>query len=652
MKYKFKYRITFSGIIFLLFYLNDCNKVYSQFFNNIKFIENDPGTQLFINPDLLTETEKAIFINALSELATKKQLFDTIEIEQHQSVYSIIKKNYNYNDSKNHKTASLLKDIIKDENDLDVKFSLISGDSLRIPKIPKNPIKGNDKRLAQVFDFVKNESFYYASYVTNNLEENSVSEIIQKSNANLWVYQLSKEDLKTILNSIPNQMQKKLYGEAYITMAKDPAFVEINFPSSYEEEEKTNIYSESISSTLSNQLAHLNSSDFGTYYILDFFNGNNCSHGKKVLSVISERLKEYGLDTLKIKFIPIPINYFQNQDSAIDFLNKYYSSEKLPELTKLEGEATIKALKKLKNNNIQKCENCIPELYLDACMKHYYGEKPDIISTSFFITTTRDIMPNFVSSTTNLVTACLNEPGRTIESLQNRESTINGSSNGAIQPLNSSLLNYATVGSIIVGCQIDKGKFYGMYSSEGGGVTTIGRGIGWNSDCIKPSDKGASFATPDIAIKLLIAKAYWRSNNFKPLALESRTRLLLSSDIDTSFVGKFGSAGQPNLSKLLMLTNGYIENNEGEIVACTISSPSFLDLDITLRMPFKRGLLGISGLSIVDNKVYAFFENSMSWKHIEVKNMLLKITINGIDEVFNSIDQLKLKYKHLVILKN
>lgn len=645
---KYKYTITPFIIIILLFCMDTSNKVYSQTFNNI---QNDSVTQLYINPDLLTETEKAIFINALSELATDKKIFDKIKVKQLQSVYSIIKANYNFNDSENYKTASLLKNIIKDENSLDMKFSLISGDSLRIPTIPNNPIKENNKKLAQVFDFMERKSFVSHTNSLIDLEENIVPENTQKSNAGLWVYKLSKEDLKTILNSIPSQMQKKLYGEAYITIAKDPTFVEINFPSSFEEE-NTNIYSESITSTLNNQLAQLNSADFGTYYILDFFDGNNCSHGKKVLSVISERLKEYGLDSLNIRFIPIPINYFQNQDSAIDFLNKYYSSEKLPELTKLEGQAAIKALRKLKDKNIQKCENCIPELYLDACMKHYYGEKPDVISTSFFITTTRDIMPNFVSSTTNLVTACLNEPGRTIESLQNRESTTNGTSNGAVQPLNSLFLNYATVGSIIVGCQIDKGKFYGMYSSEGSGVTTLGRGIGWNSDCIKPSEKGASFATPDVAIKLLIAKAYWRSKDFKPLALESRTRLLLSSDIDALFVGKFGSAGQPNLSKLLILSNGYVEDNEGKIIECTISNTSFFDLDINLRMPFKRGLFGISGLSIVDNKVYAFFENSMSWKNIEVKNISLNITINGINETFNSIEQLKLKYKHLVTLKN
>lgn len=263
-------------------------------------------------------------------------------------------------------------------------------------------------------------------------------------------------------------------------------------------------------------------------------------------------------------------------------------------------------------------------------------------------------MPNFVNSPTNLITACLNEPGRKIEDLQERESTSNGSSNGAIQPLYSSWMNYAKVGSIIVGCQLDAGKFYGMYSSTGDGVTTLGKGTGWgtNEDCLKPSEKGASFATPDVGIKLLIAKAFWRSKQFLPNALESRTRLLLCSDLDTAFVGKFASAGLPNLSKLIIISDGFVEDNTGEISECAFSDSSFIEYDRNSKNPFMRGSTGISGLTFINGKTYAFFESSFSWKHIDVKNLSIVITNKGATESYNSIDKLISKYKQLIKLKN
>jgi hypothetical protein len=69
-------------------------------------IPRDSVSQLFIDPKYLDENEKAIFIKALSELTSKKQFYDTIKIKQLQTVYSIIKKNYNFDDSKNYKTSS------------------------------------------------------------------------------------------------------------------------------------------------------------------------------------------------------------------------------------------------------------------------------------------------------------------------------------------------------------------------------------------------------------------------------------------------------------------------------------------------------------------------------------------------------------------
>lgn len=652
-----KCKISLSIIMFLLINLYINNEACGQNWNNfntsqkVNTLHTDSASKLYIDPDKLTEEEKAIFIKALSDFSLKKEVFDQVKIEPFQNVSSIIKRKYNIIETINYEAASILKKTVKKLNDLNENYLVFQGDSLSVPIIPNNPKRGNSKSFTQVYDFVDNKSFISPTNSLINYDNRIVSQNIQQTEAGLWMYNLSKKDMQSILDSIPVEMQKKLYGEAFVTINKEPEFVEIYFPSSFETD-SINADSKTISQPLNRKLSDIRSINFGTYYILDFFDGNNCTHGKKVLSVISQRLKEYGLDSLKINIVPIPINYFQNQDSAIIFLKRYYSSDRLSKLTKIEGEATISALKKIKDKNLKNCEICTPEIFIDACMKYYYGKMPDIISTSFYFTTYRDIMPNFVNSPTNLITACLDEPGRKIEDLQDRESTSNGSSNGAIQPLYSSWLNYARVGSIIVGCQIAEGKFYGMYSSDGNGITTLGRGIGWgsNQDCLNPAEKGTSYATPDVAIKLLIAKAYWRSKEFMPSAIEARTRLLLCTDIDSVFVGKFASAGQPNLYKLLVLSNGYTESTDGNISECNISGS--IEFDQNSKLPFQRGINGISGLSFLGEKTYGFFETSLSWKLLDIKNVSIKLISNGIFESFTNIEQLKSSFKQIIKLKN
>lgn len=613
---------------------------------------SDSLLQFYIDPNLMSDSEKSTFIKALSTYAINKSVYDTLFIKPAQNISSVISEYYNFDERKNYESSIVIKKDINFLNSLNENKFLIDTDYISAPKIPMNPTKKSSKKYVQVYDFINNKTFVSTTSLLINNDEINFINNTNKTNAGLWMYKITPNDLKKILDSIPIEMQNKLYGTAFITI-DEPKFVEIKFPRTLDTFNKS-YFPKKTNSNLNNILTQIHIDNYNLYFVLDFFDESNCSHGKKILDVISQRLKELGLNNIESKIKPIPINYFQNQDSALAFLKRYYSSDKLPYLSKFEGENIINKLKKIKDRNLIDCENCIPEIYIDACMKYYYGVKPDIISTSFYITAYRDIMPNFVNSNTNLITACLNEPGRKIEDLIEKESASDGISNGAIQPLYSAWTTYDKFGSIIVGCQIDSDKYYGMYSSTGKGVTTIGKGIGWGTDesCIKSEDKGSSFATPEIAITLLIAKAFWRSKGFTPNALESRTRLLLCSDLDSAFVGKFASGGPPNLSKLIMISEGFFEDNSGNITECEISDSSFIEYDHNMKKPFMRGYDGISGLTFINDKVYAFIESSFSWKCIEVKNLSITVKTNGNVETFTSIEKLTSNFKQLIKLKN
>lgn len=624
--------------------------------NTLRIVEQqstDSTIQLYLDPLSLSDEQKTIFIKALSELAIRKNIFDTIKIKPAETVSSILGDNYNYYAYNGFGTKNLLQTKIKEVNGLDSNYKIIKGNFINIPLIPNNPIRTSSKSFAQVLDFIASKTF--VSSINNLVESKNIpiNEESKKINPGLWMYNISKDDLSFILGSIPTELKEKLYGKGYVVI-DDPEFIEVGFPSIIEEEESRNNDFIPLSTNLKDKMSSLRSHHFGKYFILDFFNGEKCLHGKKVVSVVSQRLKEYGLDSLKINILSIPINFFQNQNLAIDILKKYYSSQFLPKLTKIEGEACINALLKIRDNNIRKCDSCVPEIFLDACIKYYYALSPDIISTSFYVTTFRDIMPNFVSrSTTNIISACLNDPGRKIEDLFDRELLVEGDLTGSIQPLTSLYNQYSRNGAILVGCLLDRGKYYGMYSSSGDGITTLGKGTGWgtDSDCLLTKEKGASFATPDVAIKLLIAKAYWKSKNFKPQSTEARTRVVMCSDIDTALIGKFASSGQINLEKLLIISDGFIEKNDGTLNECTIDKNSFIEFDENTRLQLKRGSLGISGLTFVDNTVLAFFEKSLSWKPINIKKLSILLRVNGVVEEYKSIEAIKSSIRQIIVLQ-
>jgi hypothetical protein len=348
-------------------------------------MERDTIAELYIDPNasVLSDKDRAIIINALSSLSEAKKAFDTIKIKSNDNVYSIINRNFNYLQSSNYYSTNNIKDKVKDINNLNSKLMINEGDELLIPVIPKYLSSKNSS--TQVFDFVSSNS--YEAYTLNsseledskslyeteaglstghgnilNLDEspaNNLAEIVLEnvgdtSQPGYWAYKISKSDLKLILDNIPIDIQKKLYGNAMVIVNDDPSFVELNFDNpnkiSLNEIPLTNKGLTETNYDLKNKLSSLRSVDFGSYYLLDFFD-KSCSHGEAVMAVIKQRIREYGLDTLKIKIVPVQIDYYKDQDSSISFLKKCYKYEWLPRMTKIELLSNINSLIRLRAIN-------------------------------------------------------------------------------------------------------------------------------------------------------------------------------------------------------------------------------------------------------------------------------------------------------------
>lgn len=414
-------------------------------------------------------------------------------------------------------------------------------------------------------------------------------------------------------------------------------------------------------------ISHLKLSDFGEFYLVDIFNGDSCTHGNKVYDVLKQLFKNYKIDSIISKVKRIPINYYRYPgygDTLITTLREDAERDRPGEaipLMPIDSES-----KKLYSKN----DSIVPEIYLQALFHSIGGSKKrlDIVSTSFSTNAAQSYVgisiPNH-NETTNWITAALNEALDV-----KRYNTRLGDRTKALylEPIYSYLsYNITTNNStIIVGCQIDTSAFAGMF---GNFVTTLGRGNSWGlagcTTCIQKSALGTSFATPEVAAKLFIAKAYWRKYNQKINPAEAKRRIILATNLKPSFVSKFASGGNVNINKLLQSSIGYLVTKSDSIIPIlkfVESNIDYTDSSGAHGLKFGTSITGannkqfISGLYIIDHQCFIYkndIANEM-WSEIPMPHEVT-ISINDLNnsqyEKTITTTEFKNRYKQFVLLK-
>ncbi|MFX1707163.1 hypothetical protein PV783_24560 [Chitinophaga sp. CC14] len=536
------------------------------------------------------------------------------------------------------KAFAVYQTIVEKLNEIAPTDKVKIGEELYMPIIFALPGKKSNPNYIQSIDYSN------AKIKVSSLDNDMLDSSIQHTPdvAGFVKLMLTNEQFLEVKNNVIGSKEFDRLNNNGIKVL-DHKLSQIYFPVNETQVETTNIKPSQVSDSLLIKLKKLTANDFGVYYVLDFFTEGECSHGNKVVSVIKQKFRELGIDSSFLKLKTISVDYKNDPQGALNFLRAFYSTYSSG-YDQTFGLALVKELEERQLTIDSTCGKCIPSEVLLAYLSDCYFQEPDVISTSFYISTQKTVTPNFRQNGTTFVTACLNEPNKRIESLDELDADTETS-----QPL-AALYHQPQLGGITVSSQIRADTFDGMYSKEGNGVSTIGQGGGWDFEkyCNKPYT-GASFAVPDIGATMLIAKAFWKSNGFKPPAQEAKIRLLLSADISSSLVGKFGSGGRPNLEKLIVIGNGYFQDINNNIDSCTIKPGSKIFFN-----NFKRGtgINDVSGLAISGGNLYYFSELKMSWCKSEFESIDVTVVRNGNEEHFTSIDALKLKYKYLINLKN
>ncbi|WP_316814479.1 hypothetical protein [Pedobacter nyackensis] len=619
---------------------------------------------LFFDPHKISLKDKSQIYLALGKLANRNNAVVDYKIKPNDNLNLIIKARFNVKDKVKHHLTEAILNIMADVNNLGLDYMIKAGDNFLIPKLPVQAVSKSTAEFTQYFDIYSNKTFLsstisLATFTPTDPKDKRRIDFFDQ--AKFFAYKLSKDDLEEFVKLISDSLYHKLNNKAIATI-QPSGIIDINDINSTTDSSNYNYKLVQIDQSIVDLLKSVSDTCFGKYYVFDYF-PSKTGHGKKVLDVINTRFRQYGLDTNNRGIIPIPINYFQNFESSINLIERYYNISKStytnPAIEDLPGVSLIKFLKQFKREQYKDCEKCIPEGYLDVLFKYFYRLRPDIISSSFYITAQRDISPIYSRKTnTSLLTAVLNEPGE-IESLLELEQ---GTKERIApkQPLYSYINNYPTVPVITVGNRVSPGKFKGWHSRNGNRITVLGQGVGWGDSLttIKPEEIGTSFATPDVATKLYIAKAFWRHSGMSMTAYESRIRLILSSDLDSLFIGKFASAGIVNMKKLLQISSGYLEDKNGQIIPIKFE-PGIIEFNGVEKTALRRNgekngnpYNGICGITVIGSKFYAFSEETLCWRPIDIDSIKINLWIN--DKLIPIVDKndFKNNFKQLVLLKN
>lgn len=616
-------------------------------FNHGQDIQKSPSREnsssfVFIDLNALSNEEKNRLLSFQTKKSLANKLIDTI-VSKEKGLDKFIASYSNLNARTNSSGFSEIKNAIVKLNGPLATKSIVKGNKILTPSTFRIPKKNSSVSYFQSIDTVSGRVVALPiSFVQQDSIAQDSSAIILPEQTSLLKLDLSPEELDELKSKVFGGGLEKANKNAIRVLNKSDRYVAVEFPADTLSLDTINSVSISsiynFSDTLKSKLSILNKDNFGEYYVLDFFTEGDCSHGQKVVSVVKQKFQELGIDLSYLKLKIISIDYRHDPQKALDFLTNYYSQLDL-DLDRVFGQFLIDGLKSNANHVDEICAKCIPSEILQAYLSDSYNNKPDIISTSFYISTSKPVFPNPVLSPTTFITACLNETNRRIESLDELDS-----SSPTAQPL-TALYKTKGYGCITVSSQIKSGSFNGMYSENASGVTTIGKGGGWEFSkyCSKPLI-GASFAVPDIGATMLIAKAYWRAKNFVPDAEEAKVRLLLSCDLDSNLVSKFGSGGRINLEKLINFKNGFCEDLDGRISPCFIKKGSKV-----FGYNFKRGMKNddVSGIAFISDKTYFFSELASRWQHNLSSDIDITIIKDGFEERFTSIDQIKAKYKHV-----
>ncbi|MDO8777610.1 MAG: hypothetical protein Q7K57_54625 [Burkholderiaceae bacterium] len=604
---------------------------------------------MLVNPKVLERPEFGPLRQSLLEEAVRAQAVIPLVVRPHESLSSIVAREYGYGDNKEHRELhSELVDAIKQINGRS-DGKIFAGEEIGIPSSLRRPnSRGSSVSLAQVLDI---SSSRRASSVIASLTKGSNSKALAATTG-VWSSQKLLAALGNARTNEPSASNsraaavgavrmdlaqfKRLGGANLLRTNKE----DIGIPPVTDDyildfvEASTALVpttSTGASETMklsSEQLQTLAQGGQGKLYILDVFStdGITCSHGDLVYEKAIQSLRAMGAEGLSDRIVKFPIDFYSDRVGNTKFIENWVNQK--GGYIRESYQAALASLKSLRTPPTDALRIPIPGLFLQAIYSTLV-QKEDalVIAGSFTTLSNTHVFPQdiLLSNGSSLVSAVLNDDGSTVEGANQRFQ----------EPLRTFSLYSNELGTVLVGYRNGNGPAKGMYSAMGTGVTTLDDGvvIGEVGACHGQRAMGASFATPLVAAKLLVGRLFWPKKGGQVDALAARKRLLNSGTVEGALVGKYWSAGTPSLERLLRPSGAGFFLTDGRVID---ASKYVGKMFVSIKHPGPVGQLNLlfggdggdgsqafSAIQFGSTATYLMNSRSLTWQEVQIDHICI-----------------------------
>jgi hypothetical protein len=602
----------------------------------------------------MDDASRAEVIRALATFASKAEnlnQWSTVTVQANENLFSIVARAYRYSDGRYRETARAIAEIVRDANGLVDISSVRVGQRLKLPPLPKRPYDfGSSPTFAQVSKLGEKSR---TARVADVLATGEVTRDVDPRLGTTYITpQLGADEVGRLLELLPASVKDRVrsrwmyVGPLSETASLVPAggaaaCAAANLAAAHDPGGRVRLPPASRPEQPALK-----------YYILDFFNrkdASGCSHGDSVFSVAQRTLQESGVAGMSVDIQKVDLDFYNpaNRDNVQQVMAGFahsYSQDVEAQLLAQYNVLRQKVPAPEPDGSIR-----VPLLYIAAIQFNLLHDPATCVISSSYYTRSdgfdwlpKDYRPD---SSVVLVNAVLDS-----------DSWIENSTNSKIEPISSYWMLRKTLGVILVGAEESPGKPFGMFSQDGDGVSCLAPGFGWGAACLAKG--GTSLATPVVATQLLIAEDFWRRQQKKIDAREARLRLLLSSEINPAYAGKYASAGVPQLPRLLRTDGAFAVKKDGAIVSVEIGKGSRIEyegLDGLLHGPFLRRTADPSdevwGVQVVGSTIYVFRERDMKWFAVTKPVIHVTLSVAGNAPVtYDTIDAFAADFKGVVVI--
>lgn len=624
------------SILFFALSLFNLVEVYSQSNRALKKpIKVSISSGFF---DSENDINMSLLYNAYLDLYQAKNLYDPVTVKENDNISKIIKNNYavyaNYSDVSFNRTYRVIENAIAEQNEIRNLNAISPGDTLQMPWLPIRPFR-NGEENTQVLAFNDDMVFFEISkdsvaindktirptfFENPNSRNSSTVETVfydfndlerfNKDMKNIDIYQLAEKI--DIMEEVKNPEEMTvldiiLFGDENQLPNTEPIFNSLDF--SFNTKEKVQ--------SIENEYIR-------EFIVMDFFNENNsnCNHGNSVLKVLNTIFTSLESTQFLDKIVKMPLDFYgDNRNTALKYIQKLYDFKGV-ETPKEIQKRTLALLKAVKRNGCVK--NCVPQEFVYNLLRLSVLHRPDIINMSFAYLSQDSPFGNYYDQTgtdISFFAAVTNESGLVENQIDNI-----GVDGERYEPMGSiGNSNFLRTGSILVGGYNLNGELLSVHSRSGERIGSIGLGNWVGNESCSP---GSSFASPQIAAYYWILKSYYRSIKYNVDKNEVMTRLLLCSNIEPAYIGKYASAGTPNLNKMLTGRRGFVTIDGKNFPLLKISNNSHIKV---LTSDDKESILYLGrfkdpstanfvGIQLKNNKNFIF--KKKKWDEISNSNIL------------------------------